>query len=214
MHTASALLRSDMAEGAEGAQKCLRGAMGQPPLCGGVPGGLCLSPPAAPPPPGPVCPAWASLQQSSWHALASSRKPAEPKHNSNCFFWGKQGILSTNSVSPQRSEGPQERQVRGPERFCHRGPCLGWDLSAAGGARSRAEPGAAPPQPLPSPCTLPSPPMNVALPVSCKGNAGFRAQNVRRVYRVKMNLGEMYLTKFIFDVERQCFVVSGDLCLL
>lgn len=33
MHTASALLRSDMAQGAEGAQKRLRGAMGQPPLC-------------------------------------------------------------------------------------------------------------------------------------------------------------------------------------
>lgn len=31
---------------------------------------------------------------------------------------------------------------------------------------------------------------------------------------MKINLEEMYLTKFIFDVERRCFVVSGDLCLL
>lgn len=31
---------------------------------------------------------------------------------------------------------------------------------------------------------------------------------------MKINLEEMYLTKFIFDVERQCFVVSSDISLL
>lgn len=36
VHTTSALLRSGIAEGAEGAQKCLRGMMGEPPLCGEV----------------------------------------------------------------------------------------------------------------------------------------------------------------------------------